>query len=164
MCLSVIPQEIQPGDHHKALLGWKVSVWVCKCVCACLCVQHVRFPPQMFGLSNPQQASRWNIRLQLQSVTWDHTFWKMYRRTDMEDTLTNWQHGHVLTPSCFPSFCSSAFWTICQESYLLLLSSWSNLLSICISHIASVSKTLQARTEGRRSSLNTSTVFFWFSF
>lgn len=30
--LSFVPQEIQSGDHYKALLGWKVSRWTCVCV------------------------------------------------------------------------------------------------------------------------------------
>lgn len=161
MCLSVIPQEIQPGDHHKALLGWKVSVCVCKCVyVSCMWL----FPPQMFGLSHQQQATHWTIRLQLQSVTWDQTSWKTYRRTDMEDTLKKWQHSHVLTPSYFPSYVSLAVLPNCQESYLFLLSGWSILLSICISHIRSLSKSLPACTEGNTSSISISTFFFWFSF
>lgn len=34
--VSVLLQEIEPGDHHQAILGRKVSVCACMCGRACM--------------------------------------------------------------------------------------------------------------------------------
>lgn len=161
MCLSVIPQEIQPGDHHKALLGWKVSV----CVCKCVYVSRMRlFLLRCLGYLI-------NNRLHIKPFTSSYRAWHGIKHSGKPTGAQTWRtHSKndnmamFSPPSCFPSYICSAFLPNCQESYLLLLSEWSILPSICISHIHSVSKSLQARTEGSRSSISTSTFFFWFSF
>lgn len=53
MYLCVFPQEIQPGDHHKALLGRKVSVCTQLCV-QCVCFPFISFMSLLLMLGLPQ--------------------------------------------------------------------------------------------------------------
>lgn len=69
MCLSsFFPQEIQPGDHHKAVLGRKVSVCSCVCPgCGCSLLDvHAISPATGYALKLVPPAAV--------SVTWDQTF------------------------------------------------------------------------------------------
>lgn len=91
MCLSVFPQEIQPGHHHKALLGRKVSVCMYN-PSVCMAWQACVFPSSDVGAISP--TTGYTLK-QLQSVTWHPTFQKTHRRTDMEDTLDKMSDTHT---------------------------------------------------------------------
>lgn len=104
MCLSVFPQEIQPGYHHKAVLGRKVS--------PCLCVFSVPLPSRVFRPVIPlqQQIEHSSTHLRTECMTQDWMFWKSHRQADMGTHKiwvtfnTVWPYSHPIFPPFFLAF------------------------------------------------------------
>lgn len=106
MCLFVFPQEIQPGDHHKALLGRKVSVcasgWVCVCpACAFASDVQTISPITGYTLKHLPPATEHDILKNSGAQTRRDT---NHSTQNMTNTYCTYTHNHVTMSSPpFPS-------------------------------------------------------------
>lgn len=142
---SVFPQEIQPGDHHQALLGRKVSVHACLW-CSGYLPSRLHIKNYAFSCRVCDMGSNIMQNPEVQRLG-GHT--------------QKWQHGPGLPPPFlyqkrgWQTRCQYAGSDVCFSCHAELFCSQPALVTFL--------KVFRLKTKGRRTSASTSTYVLWVS-